>query len=79
MPTINVTLKINDISNIIEQLNIQEKSKLIQILEEETWSMRFDQILRRIRGRAEQNRISEDEINREVEEVRKQRYDQSRH
>ena len=79
MPTINVTLKINDISNIIEQLNIQEKSKLVQILEKETWSIRFDQILRRIRGRAEQNPISEDEINREVKEVRKQRYDQSRH
>ena len=79
MPTISVPLNINDISNIIGQLNIQEKLNLLRSLEEETWSMRFNQILRRIRGRAYHNMISEAEITREVKEVRTRRFDKIRH
>ena len=79
MPTVNINLRINDISKIVEQLNIREKTKLIKKLEEETWSMRFDQLLGKIKRRVKQYPISEQEIIHEVEQTRKQRYDQSRH
>ena len=51
MPSVNINLRINDISTIVEQLDIREKIKLIKKLEEEIWSMRFDQLLGRIRRR----------------------------
>jgi len=77
MPTVNINLRINDISNIVEQLDIREKILLIQKLEEETWSKRFDQLHGRIRRRVKQYPINEQEIIHEVEQTRKQRYDQS--
>ena len=79
MPSVNINLRINDISTIVEQLDIREKIKLIKKLEEETWSMRFDQLLGRIRRRVKQYPISEQEIFHEVEQTKKQRYDQSSH
>ncbi len=72
MPTVNINLKVNDISNIIGQLGLQEKIKLIQKLEEETWSRRFSQLLEKIRSRVKDSPISDQEIIYEVEQTRKQ-------
>ena len=79
MPTVNINLKVNDISNIIGQLGLQEKIKLIQKLEEETWSKRFNQLLEKIRNRVKNFPISDQEIIHEVEQTRKQHYDQGSH
>lgn len=79
MPTVNINLRVNDISNIVGQLGLQEKIKLIQKLEEETWSKRFNQLLEKIRSRVKDSPISEQEIIDEVEQTRKQHYDKGSH
>ena len=76
MSKVMINLNVNELSNAIEQLSQSEKTRLIKKLEKETWSSRFNQLLRRVRQRAKQSPLSEQKISSEIESVRQRRYDQ---
>ena len=60
-----------DIAAIIKRLPLREKLQLVRELEQETWAMRLEQVVKRIRARKSVKQLSMGEINRIVEDVRK--------
>ncbi len=67
-------LKLNQIIVFIKQLPKKDKLKLFKKLEQERWANQLDEVTSRIRGRLNENRITDAEIDKIVEEVREQRY-----
>jgi len=52
MPKIMINLNANEISRVIDQLSQREKTVLIRKLEKETWAVRFNQLLEKVRLKA---------------------------
>ena len=63
-----------DIVAIVKRLPLRIKLELVRQLEQETWAERLEQVVNRIRTRRAVKRLSTGEINRIVEDVRKNRY-----
>ena len=76
-----VTIKLNpqQISKAIEGLSIKEKLRLTEKLEKETLRLRWKQILKDIDSRLKDFPVSEEEITKEIQAYRKEKYAQSRH
>ncbi len=72
-----VTLELNpnEVEELVEKLSIQDKIRLIRKLETETWANRLDNVAQRMRRRIKEARISDKEIERLCEEVKKE-YDE---
>ena len=69
----DATLTVNflQVKSLISQFDVDKKIELIEILEKETFPIRFEKLLSKLKT----NEISFDEITREVEIVRGNRYD----
>lgn len=76
-----ITLELNpeQVEQLVEKLPLGIKIRLAQKLEKETYSQRWDKILREIDERVKKYPISEKEIDQEIEAYRKQRYAKSHH
>ena len=69
----DATLTVNflQVKSLISQFDVDKKIELIEILEKETFPIRFKNLLSKLKT----NEISFDEITREVEIVREKRCD----
>ena len=77
MPKVSINFDMSQIKEIIEQLDEDKKITLLKGLEKETWSKRFRQFLAGIDKKMKGKSITEEEINEEVEKVRKSQYEKS--
>ena len=69
----DVTIPV-DVMVIVKQLSLLEKLRLVRQLERETWAARLDQVVAGIRTRQSAKKISIQEINQIIEDVRKNRH-----
>ena len=67
-----------NIEKLVDQLNMDAKIRLIRKLENETLNQRMDNLLSKIDSRSRNNPISEEDITREIEAVRREIYGKSR-
>lgn len=76
-----VTIDIKAIEHLIEALKPEDRIQLLKRLEDDLWKSQLDRVVKRMRKRIKERGISDEEIDRICEEVRKERYDknQSRH
>ncbi len=63
------------IFNLIRQLDTDDKIELLNSLQESTYVKRFEKLLNSLRT----DKISLDDITKEVESVRQKRYEQGKH
>ncbi|MBI4399048.1 MAG: hypothetical protein HY586_07960 [Candidatus Omnitrophica bacterium] len=63
-------LKFRQIFILVKQLSRRDKLRLLKELEQETWSEKLDKTVSRIRDRAQENKITDSDIDKIVEEVR---------
>lgn len=68
---ISVSIDFSQLKAVVEQCNLDEKLELLELLEKETFSIRFKKFLNQIKT----NELSFEEITNEVEAVRQARYD----
>lgn len=76
----NLTLEISpsQVEELVERLPIKEKLRLVQRLTRETWAMRLDSVVHRMRSSVRKARISAKDIERICEEVKRE-YDETHH
>lgn len=70
MPTLSV--KKNEIVNLIEQLDKKTKSEIFEFLKPQVLSIRWKSLFNRIDKKTKKNPISDKTINQEVECARKE-------
>lgn len=58
----------------LQQLSPEELENVFRQLDSPSWQARFDELLTRVRQRADQNPITGDEIDAEVESARNEFY-----
>jgi hypothetical protein len=68
--SVSSSIDLDQLKRLIGQRNINEKLELIRVLEKDTYSIRFRQLLKRMKI----DDLTLDEITTEVESVRTQRY-----
>ena len=68
---ISVAIDFSQLKTVVEQCNLDEKLELLELLEKETFSIRFKKFLSQIKT----DELSLEEITAEVEAVRQARYD----
>ena len=71
----NIELNKSQIFNLIRQLDTDDKIELLNSLQESTYVKRFEKLLDSLRT----DKISLDDITKEVESVRQKRYEQGKH
>jgi len=67
---ISVAIDFSQLKTAVEQCNLDEKLELLELLEKETFSIRFKKFLNQIKT----DELSLEEITAEVEAVRQTRY-----
>ncbi len=65
-----LTVKFSQLKSLITQIDVNKKIELIKLLEKDAFPVRFKKFLNKIKT----NEIDLDDITREVELVRKKRY-----
>lgn len=75
MSKITIDLAPKQIKEAFEKLPTKEKIRLVEEFERETRKERWDTIVTKIRARFKKNPISQKEINRICEEVRRDLYE----
>lgn len=78
MPKVAVNLNNREVEELVEQLDMAEKIRLVRKLEQETRSARWNPLIGIIRQRAVKNSLSEREIKQICEKVRKERYERNK-
>ena len=80
MSNSKVTLELNNqqVEDLVEKLPLDEKIKLVQKLEKETLRQRWDEILKDIDKRLKKFPISEEDIDKEIKALRREKYAKSR-
>jgi len=76
--TLTIHLSTDQLYDIVNHMNSEERQELVRRLDELVWGERFGALLSRFDDRLEKCPISEAEILREVKAVREERYVQSR-
>lgn len=71
----NIELDKSQIFNLIRQLDTDDKIELLNSLQESAYVKRFEKLLNSLRT----DKISPDDITKEVESVRQKRYEQGKH
>ena len=66
----SISVDFSQIKIAVEQCNVDEKLELLKLLEKETFSTRFKQLLNQIKT----DELNLEEITAEVEAVRQERY-----
>jgi len=69
--TVNLKFDFNQLLLMVEQCNVNQKLAIVKALEKDTYKLRFKQLLSDLKG----NDITPEEVIKEVEIVRKKRYD----
>ncbi len=79
MATVNIDIGV--IEQLIEALKPKDRMQLLKHFEEGLWKSQFNQVVTKMRKRVRERGVSDEEIDRICEEVRKERYakNQSRH
>ncbi len=72
-----VRLTVEQLLDALKQLAPEEQERVRQALEPAPWEARLDALLKQVREGKGQYRISESEIEAEVEAIRAERHDQS--
>ena len=67
---ISIAIEFSQLKTVVEQCNLDEKLELLELLEKETFSIRFKKFLSQIKT----DELSLEEITSEVEAVRQARY-----
>lgn len=78
MSKVILDLNNKQVEKIVESLPMEEKLRLVRKLEQETWARRLDKVVQRIRKRFRENPLSDKEITRICEEVRRKRYEKAK-
>jgi len=65
-----IRLTSQQLANALRQLSPDELESVLRELALPTWEERFDTLLARVRERAQQSPLTDDEINTEVEQAR---------
>ena len=68
---LNLAIDFNQLKSLIAQCGVEEKTEIVQMLEKDTFSLRFHHLMNKIR----RTDVSLEEITAEVEAVREKRYD----
>lgn len=79
MSKVTIELSPQQISEAIESLSSKEKLQLTEKLEKETLRLRWRQILKDIDSRLKKFPISKEEVAKEIQAYRKEKYAQGRH
>ncbi len=74
MSKVSLELDIKEAKNLIEQMPLEDKIRLVRELERETWAKRLDKILKNIDERRKRYKISNKEISQEIEKARREFY-----
>jgi hypothetical protein len=67
--SISLSIDFNQLKSMITQCGIEEKAELVRMLERDTFPLRFQQLLSKLRT----DELTLDEITAEVESVRERR------
>jgi hypothetical protein len=67
---ISISLDFSQLKSVVSQCNLEEKLELLQLLEKETFSVRFKNFLNSVQT----DELSLEDITNEVEAVRKKNY-----
>jgi len=70
----SLTIDFEQLKSLITQCGIEEKTEIVRMLEKDTFPLRLNQFLSKIRT----DDLSLEEITAEVEAVRKKRYSEKR-
>lgn len=68
--SISLFIDFNQLKSMITQCGIEEKAELVRMLERDTFPLRFQQLLSKLKT----DELTLDEITAEVESVREKRY-----
>lgn len=68
--SVNLPIDINQLKRLVVQCSVNDKVELIRFLEKETFPIRFNRVLKKMKS----NDLTFDEVTSEVEFVRSQRY-----
>jgi len=74
MPKVILHLNNKEIEKIVEGLSIEQKLQLVRKLEKETLRQRWNNLLKIIDERLKRYPMTEREINKEIEDARKEHY-----
>lgn len=74
MSKVTLDLDIKKAKELIKQMPLKDKIKLIRELEKETWAKRINKILKNIDARRKKCKISNKEISQEIEKARREFY-----
>ena len=69
-------LNINQVEKLVDNLPIEDKIRLARKLETQTWPVRLDAVVGRVRKRFKKIPISDKEIRQICEETRQRLYDE---
>jgi hypothetical protein len=78
MASATTRASLSKVGALINKLPTADKVRLVQRLERQTWELRFNSLIKRIREQTKARPISDMEIQRICETVRQRRYDQGR-
>jgi hypothetical protein len=70
LQTVNLKFDFNQLLLMVEQCNVNQKLAIVKALEKDTFKIRFKQLLSELKN----NDITPDDVLKEVEFVRKKRY-----
>ena len=75
---VKIEINFKQIEQAINGLSIEDRAKLIKRLTKASWEKRFDQLRSGIRARVKKYPITQQEIDEEVEEAKKEYHAKSR-
>ena len=75
---VKIELKFDQLKEAIQKLPVEEKARLVEELEHETWRRQFRALLSRIDSRLKKNPISQKKISEIVEQAREEYHARSR-
>lgn len=70
LSSLNLNIEFNQLLTLIKQCDVNQKLAIVKAIEKDTFKIRFKELIDELKA----NDITIDEINEEVELVRKERY-----
>ena len=77
MPKVTIDFSIQQIELIVARLPIQQKLRLVRKLEKETLKERWKRLLKGIQDNLKKYPMSEEEMDQEIQQARKEHYAKS--
>ena len=77
MPKVTIDFSIQQIELIVARLPIQQKLRLVRKLEKETLKERWKRLLKGIQDNLKKYPMSEEEVDQEIQQARKEHYAKS--